>query len=45
MDWKITEIPCELCGEHSAAVCPQCGAVLDGILGEDDLKQANQPTI
>lgn len=27
--WQETETACELCGQHRALYCPECGELLD----------------
>lgn len=30
-DWKKDDVPCEVCGEHEAIVCPKCGQYFDHV--------------
>ena len=32
-DWRETELYCELCGDHAAAVCPECDVAFDHVWG------------
>lgn len=32
-DWQETSVSCELCGEHTAMRCPECGEDFDHVGG------------
>ena len=34
-DWRVSEVPCELCGDHAALVCPSCYEAFDHVWGEE----------
>ena len=33
-EWKETEVPCDLCGEHLAMECPNCKERFDHVYSE-----------
>jgi ribosomal protein S27E len=43
-DWPDTEVGCELCGEHQAIKCPNCGERFEHVWGYDMIRRAMEET-